>query len=256
MASTGGSTGGVEARTTGGEALDAAVDADRSPTFDPDVYDGTLGDDTQSGRKGGGILVPALLGAAVLVLLIGAVGIALSVGVGTWFVTQPIPDALVGIDGSSGAAGRGPSPDSTPPEPRPLRIGVQDGGEQVEAGGVEVGGTEPVEVVETPIVREVRDDVPQPGAREAIPDPPDPRPVVASTGVVRISSVPLTVELSVDGIDKGRTPKKLDLKPGAHMVQVRSDGRSAEFPIYVKAGEDARWCYSFPDKASNRGKCQ
>ena len=121
---------------------------------------------------------------------------------------------------------------------------------------MEVGGTEPVEVVETPIVREVRDDVPQPGAREAIPDPPDPRPVVASTGVVRISSVPLTVELSVDGIDKGRTPKKLDLKPGAHMVQVRSDGRSAEFPIYVKAGEDARWCYSFPDKASNRGKCQ
>jgi len=233
-------------------SVSSATPVDVSDTFDPDVVDGTLGGDIGSRRRGAW-LVPVLLVAAVLVLVVGLGGILLTVGVGAAVVSVPGTEGPpLAIDGASGAAGPGP----TPAEPIPIEGGTEAGGvvvDPVPDADVDPDSDSPPDTAA--VVTPVSDDIPQPGSAEAIPEPP-PRPTpVATTGVVRISSVPLTVELMVDGQDHGRTPKKLDLEPGAHLVKVRSDGRTAEFPIFVKAGEDARWCYSFPDKASSRGRC-
>jgi len=111
----------------------------------------------------------------------------------------------------------------------------------------------PTPAAETPPPRaEVVDDEPQPGSMTAV-SPPVPRAVVTSQ--VKILSQPRTVELEIDGVSVGRTPKKVALPVGSHRVRVRSGDQDARFRIDVRADGSNTWCYSFASQATSLGKC-
>ena len=58
-------------------------------------------------------------------------------------------------------------------------------------------------------------------------------------------ALPRTVDLAVDGVAQGRTPRSLDLSAGQHLVRLTNGDQATEFPITVVAGSSNRWCYAF-----------
>ena len=203
-----------------------------------DRSDGTLGGDISleppnrrpwAAWVGGGLAVTLLLGAVVVGLGLGVGALlkarrapaeldAISLGeVVKPVVDDPVPEAAVDPPVDV------PEPvEPTPPAPEP----------------------EPLTPVAEPAVD---DDPPQPSRFSPAP------PVAAE---VKLLSVPRTVELSVDGVDLGRTPKKTALPTGSHRVQVRSGSDRREFTIHVKESGANTWCYSFETGAAVAGKCR
>jgi len=93
--------------------------------------------------------------------------------------------------------------------------------------------------------------VPIPDAGTTIRRPPPPSgPVTA-----KILSKPPTAKVTIDGIDKGRTPAKLELKPGKHKVEVRSSDKVGSFDIVVVRGGTNKWCFAFDYSEMHKGSC-
>lgn len=211
-------------------------------TFDPEAVDGTLGADDSlvPTRRRGGWLTGVLILLALLVVLVGAAGLggALWFGwVGETGVETPENPGLV--DGTTGAAGP-----STNPPVTPLSVGARP---TVPPPAEPEPPTEPIEP-------EVVDDAPQPGSLTPVVTPP-PAPAI-TTAEVKILSKPRTVRLFVDGVDVGRTPKKVSLPVGLHKVRVRSGEQDGQFRIDVRDGSRNTWCYSFETGAAALGKCK
>ena len=86
------------------------------------------------------------------------------------------------------------------------------------------------------------------------PDPAPRRPA-ATPVTVKLLSVPPSAKLSIDGVDKGMTPAKLDLTPGGHTVVMDQGGNERTFRIKVSEDGDAKWCYNFERDSSHTGSC-
>jgi hypothetical protein len=99
---------------------------------------------------------------------------------------------------------------------------------------------------------------PAPAVLQPLPNTP-PVPSASSSLTVRLLSSPRTVLLDVDGIDRARTPAKLELSPGVHRIAMTlGEGESAQrrtFLISAEEGADNKWCYSFPDSVPHKGSC-
>ncbi|MFK7931079.1 MAG: serine/threonine-protein kinase [Myxococcota bacterium] len=237
----------------------AAVPESPSQTFDPDAVEGTLGAsdsmvsvEEERPRRRVGLLVGALLGLAALVLLVGVVGLGLGAALG-WGRTLNVgaSEPSVAVDGTTGAAGRAPAGDVAP-----LSVGTKPTAGQPPAQALQAadptrsGGT-PAPVTR-PIRGEVVDDEPQPGSMSVVARPPT---RAVATAQVKLLSQPRTVELEIDGVRVGRTPKKVTLPVGSHRVRVRSGEEDARFRIDVRADGSNTWCYSFASQATSLGKC-
>jgi hypothetical protein len=60
-------------------------------------------------------------------------------------------------------------------------------------------------------------------------------PPAAETGLVVVDSAPKGVPVFVDGLDKGVTPLRIQLKPGPHIVELRGSGVPRVLPVTVTA---------------------
>ena len=72
---------------------------------------------------------------------------------------------------------------------------------------------------------------------------------------VKLLSVPPNASVSLDGKEQGRTNKKLELKPGAYSVTLRSGEKERTFKIGVKAGASNKWCYDFSGDQVHNSSC-
>jgi hypothetical protein len=59
---------------------------------------------------------------------------------------------------------------------------------------------------------------------------------VASTGTAIFNSVPEGAAITIDGVERGVTPIRVSLAPGAHTVQIVSGSTTKTLPITVEAG--------------------
>jgi serine/threonine-protein kinase len=82
-----------------------------------------------------------------------------------------------------------------------------------------------------------------------------PTPVAVAPPTVRITSLPMTATVWIDGAEVGRTPFKGALPPGKHQVRIRSGETDGAFSIEVDADAENRWCYVFSEQRSLRGAC-
>ena len=72
---------------------------------------------------------------------------------------------------------------------------------------------------------------------------------------VKLLSVPRTASLMIDGENAGRTPAKLQLAPGAHVVRIVSGDAERAFAVEVVEGADNKWCYVFSSSEVRSGAC-
>ena len=129
------------------------------------------------------------------------------------------------------------------PVEAPVEAPAEDGLEQPESPEVAPGMSPPPEPPPT-----------KPPPRVVTPvDPVPPREAVAP--MVKVLSVPRTVALVVDGREMGRTPAKLSLETGVHVIVVESGESKARFLITVEEGAENNWCYSFEDGNVYDGSC-
>lgn len=211
-------------------------------------------DEAPPRRSRGAVLLLVAAAAAVMVLLlVGTVGLGLgwALGLGSLMgagaqpvqvsdvlvepVEPVVPDAppdgleadVPGID----AGGVAPDPGTVASDPPPSDARPEPG---------------------TPVA--IQDDQPQPTRRD-LPEARVTPPAAPSAAEVKLLSDPRTVELSVDGVALGRTPKKVPLPLGRHKVTVRSGDREASFPIDVRVGDANTWCYSFSSGSPSIGRC-
>lgn len=105
------------------------------------------------------------------------------------------------------------------------------------------------------------------------PEPSDPEPIGSSPRMdmpppttssppaqvlpvtVKLLSKPPTATVYVDGKDVGRTPSKIELKPGTHRVKVESGGEVGEFTVKVVQSTENKWCWDFAKGTSHKGSC-
>jgi hypothetical protein len=83
----------------------------------------------------------------------------------------------------------------------------------------------------------------------------NPSPRASSAVTVKILSAPPTADLVVDGRASGRTPAKLDLKPGEHEITLTSGEQVARFKVVVGNDPEQRWCYAFSSGKVVPGAC-
>jgi serine/threonine protein kinase len=144
-----------------------------------------------------------------------------------------------------------------PTEVPVLRLNDTDQPESVEAPIEDP--VEPVEPVEPDAAPPTVEPSPVPPSVKPIPKvvspPPEPLPQAEVAPEVKVLSVPRTVALEVDGKEVGRTPAKLTLKTGVHVVVVESGESKARFLITVEEGAENKWCYSFEDSSVHDGSC-
>ncbi len=219
-----------------------APEPDAAP---PDVQAGSIGgslvDATLPGatrRRGWSGPAAAALVLAVIVLLLGGITATMI--------------AVLALD-----------PWATPaPAPSPADVAVQAPSEApIAAPAVEPGIAAPPAAdppsAPLPVRTPVDDDPPQPTSLTVAPPPAaavEAAPAAPDVFEVRLFSDPRTVAVSVDGRDVGRTPRKVELRPGVHAVRVMSGDAAGEFEIRVGPGENT-WCYSFPQERAVAGKC-
>jgi hypothetical protein len=65
---------------------------------------------------------------------------------------------------------------------------------------------------------------------------PPPAAAAASTGTLIVQSNPPGVQVFVDGVDRGMTPARLSVTPGAHILELRGRGVPRVIPLQVAAG--------------------
>ena len=70
------------------------------------------------------------------------------------------------------------------------------------------------------------------------------------TGTLDIQSMPAGAQVFVDGEQRGATPAKLTVKPGAHILELRGRGVPRVIPISVAAGGQVSQYLEFPDAPS------
>jgi PEGA domain len=71
-----------------------------------------------------------------------------------------------------------------------------------------------------------------------------------STGTLVVQSNPAGVQVVVDGIERGLTPAKLSVAPGAHILELRGRGVPRVIPINVAAGSEVSQYLEFADTPS------
>jgi len=114
---------------------------------------------------------------------------------------------------------------------------------------------EPTKAQEPVVAEPVSPKVAPVAVEPAVVPPPAPKPTPPPPPTVRITSVPLTASVYVDGAVAGRTPFKAPLPPGKHDVRVVSGTDSQSFQIQVEAGAENRWCFTFADRKVTKGTC-
>ena len=71
-----------------------------------------------------------------------------------------------------------------------------------------------------------------------------------SSGTLVVQSNPAGVQVVVDGVDRGLTPAKLSVAPGAHILELRGRGVPRVIPINVAAGSEVSQYLEFADTPS------
>ncbi len=75
-----------------------------------------------------------------------------------------------------------------------------------------------------------------------------PKPVVApAMGALVVHSTPAGVAVFVDGVERGRTPARVTLAPGAHILELRGRGVPRVIPLNVSAGAEVSQYLEFAD---------
>jgi hypothetical protein len=69
----------------------------------------------------------------------------------------------------------------------------------------------------------------------------------AQTGTLVVQSNPSGVQVFVDGIDRGMTPARLSVTPGAHILELRGRGVPRVIPLQVAAGAQVSQYLEFAD---------
>jgi hypothetical protein len=82
-----------------------------------------------------------------------------------------------------------------------------------------------------------------------------PAPTVTD-GTLIMTSNPAGAKLFVDGVEKGVTPLTVQLKPGAHSLELRGDGPPRLMPITMTAGAQISQYIEIPKVAANAGQLQ
>ena len=80
-----------------------------------------------------------------------------------------------------------------------------------------------------------------------------------STGTLVVQSNPAGVQVFVDGIDRGQTPARLSVTPGAHILELRGRGVPRVIPFNVAAGAEVSHHLEFantPETGSLRVESQ
>jgi hypothetical protein len=79
--------------------------------------------------------------------------------------------------------------------------------------------------------------------------------VGATTGTLIVQSNPPGVQVFVDGVDRGMTPARLSVSPGAHILELRGRGVPRSIPLQVPAGAQISQYLEFADTPTT-GKLQ
>jgi len=79
---------------------------------------------------------------------------------------------------------------------------------------------------------------------------------IGSDGTLIMTSNPAGAKLFVDGVEKGVTPLTVQLKPGAHSLELRGDGPPRLMPITMTAGGQISQYIELPKAAANAGQLQ
>src|SRR4029453_15066526 len=69
----------------------------------------------------------------------------------------------------------------------------------------------------------------------------------AQTGTLIVQSNPAGVQVFVGGIDRGMTPARLSVTPGAHILELRGRGVPRVIPLQVAAGAQVSQYLEFAD---------
>jgi hypothetical protein len=80
-----------------------------------------------------------------------------------------------------------------------------------------------------------------------------------STGTLVVQSNPAGVQVFVDGVDRGQTPARLSVAPGAHILELRGRGVPRVIPLNVTAGAEVSHHLEFasnPETGSLRVESQ
>jgi PEGA domain len=80
-----------------------------------------------------------------------------------------------------------------------------------------------------------------------------------STGTLVVQSNPAGVQVFVDGVDRGQTPARLSVTPGAHILELRGRGVPRVIPFNVAAGAEVSQYLEFantPETGSLRVESQ
>jgi PEGA domain len=72
----------------------------------------------------------------------------------------------------------------------------------------------------------------------------------SSSGTLVVQSNPAGVQVVVDGVERGLTPAKLSVAPGAHILELRGRGVPRVIPINVAAGSEVSQYLEFADTPS------
>jgi hypothetical protein len=81
----------------------------------------------------------------------------------------------------------------------------------------------------------------------------------ASSGTLVVQSNPAGVQVFVDGVDRGQTPARLTVTPGAHILELRGRGVPRVIPLNVTAGSEVSHHLEFantPETGSLRVESQ
>jgi hypothetical protein len=72
----------------------------------------------------------------------------------------------------------------------------------------------------------------------------------AAMGTLDVQSSPAGVQVFIDGENRGQTPARLSLKPGAHILELRGRGVPRVIPVNVAAGGQVSQYLEFADTPS------
>jgi len=78
-------------------------------------------------------------------------------------------------------------------------------------------------------------------------NPAEPAATATTTGTLIVQSNPAGVQVFVDGVDRGMTPARLSVTPGAHILELRGRGVPRVIPLQVPAGGQVSQYLEFAD---------
>jgi hypothetical protein len=84
--------------------------------------------------------------------------------------------------------------------------------------------------------------------------PPEPAPSASGRTII-LKSVPPAAEVTVGGERRGRTPLKLALTHGQHLVYLSSGPTMREVVVDVAAEGPSSWCYKFDNETLYLDSC-